>query len=57
MKWDDLENAKLWVPSGTNVKSKQNVNPDYDTWENYPGIHVSLEGKQNIFYSFGINKE
>ena len=31
MKWVDLENAKLWWPSGTNVKSKNRCNSDKDT--------------------------
>ena len=57
MKWVDLENAKLWWPSGTNVKSKKKCNPDKDTRENYPVIDVLLEGKLNIFfYSFSITK-
>ena len=31
MRWVDLENAKLWWPSGgTNVKSKKNCNPEKD---------------------------
>ena len=34
MKWVDLENAKLWWPSSTNVKSKKKCNPDKDAWEN-----------------------
>lgn len=31
MKWLDLENAKLWWSSGTNVKSKKMCDPDKDT--------------------------
>ena len=42
MKWLDLENAKLWWSSGTNVKSKKKCNLDKDTWENYPVIDVLL---------------
>lgn len=48
IKWIDLENAKLWWPTGTNVKNKNKCNPDKDT-QNYPVIDVLLEGKLNIF--------
>ena len=48
IKWIDLENAKLWWPTGINVKNKNKCNPDKDT-QNYPVIDVLLEGKLNIF--------
>ena len=31
MKWVDLENAKLWWPTGTIVKSTNKCNPVKDT--------------------------
>ena len=56
MKWVDMENVKLWWPSGTNVESKKKCNPDKDTWKNYPVIDVLLEEKLNIFHGLSITK-